>query len=50
MGAVYFVVAASPQLIGLLLGSAYVLSGLFPRRSAAARLEQRPAPAGGPRA
>ncbi|HZM69544.1 MAG TPA: CDP-diacylglycerol--serine O-phosphatidyltransferase [Candidatus Cryosericum sp.] len=50
MGAVYFVVAASPQLIGLVLGSAYVLSGLVPRRSPPVRLEQRPAPAGGPRA
>ena len=50
MGAVYFIVAASPQLIGLVLGSAYVLSGLVPRRSAAVRLDQRPAAVGGPRA
>jgi CDP-diacylglycerol--serine O-phosphatidyltransferase len=50
IGAVYFVVAASPQLIGLVLASAYLLSGLVPRRSPPVRLEQRPAPAGGPRA
>ena len=50
MALVFFVVAASPQLIGLLLSFAYLLSGLFPRRVPPARPEPRPAAAGGPHA
>ncbi len=50
MALVFFVVAASPQLIGLALSFAYLLSGLFPRRVPPARPDPRPATAGGPHA
>ena len=50
MALIFFVVAASPQLIGLALSFAYLLSGLFPRRVPAARPDPRPAAAGGPHA
>ena len=45
IGAVYFVVAASPQVIGLALSFAYLLSGLVPRRAAGGRPDHRTAPA-----
>jgi len=48
MALVFFVVAASPQLIGLTLSFGYLLSGLIPRRVPPARPDQRPAVAGGP--
>jgi CDP-diacylglycerol--serine O-phosphatidyltransferase len=45
----YFVVAASPQVIGLALSFLYLLSGLVPRRAATIRPDPRPATAtGGP--
>lgn len=45
---VYFVVAASPQLVGLVLSFAYLVSGFLPRSGRAAPKEQaRPATAGG---
>jgi CDP-diacylglycerol--serine O-phosphatidyltransferase len=47
IGAAYFVVAASPQIIGVVLSFAYLLSGLVPRRAPGIRPEPRPAPAGG---
>jgi CDP-diacylglycerol--serine O-phosphatidyltransferase len=47
MALIFFVVAASPQLIGLALSFAYLLSGLFPRRVPPARPDPRPAAAGG---
>jgi CDP-diacylglycerol--serine O-phosphatidyltransferase len=47
IGAAYFVIAASPQVIGLVLSFAYLLSGLVPRRAPALRPEPRPIPAGG---
>jgi CDP-diacylglycerol--serine O-phosphatidyltransferase len=47
MAAAYFLVAASPQLVGLGLSFAYLLSGLIPRRSPAARPEVRILSAGG---
>jgi len=47
MAVAYFVVAASPQIVALALSFLYVLSGLRPRRSPAARPEARPHPAGG---
>ena len=50
MALVFFVIAASPQLIGLALSFAYLLSGLFPRRVPPARPEPRPVAAGGPHA
>ena len=48
MALAYFVVAASPQLVALVLGFSYLLSGLLPRMAAPGRREPRPAPAGGP--
>jgi len=51
MALAFFVVAASPQVIGLALASLYLLSGLVPRRAASIRVEPRPAAAaGGPHA
>lgn len=50
MALVFFVVAASPQLIGLGLSFTYLLSGLVPRRVPPSRPEPRPAAAGGPHA
>jgi CDP-diacylglycerol--serine O-phosphatidyltransferase len=51
MALAYFVVAASPQVIGLALAALYLLSGLVPRRSPSIRPEPRPATAaGGPHA
>lgn len=51
MAVVFFVVAASPQVIGLTLAFLYLLSGLVPRRPAPLRPEPHPAPAeGGPHA
>ncbi|HUD71640.1 MAG TPA: CDP-diacylglycerol--serine O-phosphatidyltransferase [Dongiaceae bacterium] len=50
MALIFFVVAASPQLIGLALSFAYLLSGLVPRRVPPARSDPRPATAGGPHA
>ena len=47
IGAAYFVVAASPQVIGVGLSFAYLLSGLVPRRAPALRPDSRPVPAGG---
>ena len=47
MALVYFVVAASPQVIGLGLAALYLLSGLVPRRTTALRQEPRPAAASG---
>jgi CDP-diacylglycerol---serine O-phosphatidyltransferase len=44
---VYLVVAASPQIVALLLSFTYLLSGLFPRLARPGRQEARPAPAGG---
>jgi hypothetical protein len=46
MAVAYFVVAASPQVIAVVLSFAYLLSGLVPRRPAASRPEPRPAAAG----
>ena len=51
MALAFFVVAASPQVIGLALASLYLLSGLVPRRASSIRAEPRPATAaGGPHA
>lgn len=47
MAVAYFVVAASPQIVALALSFLYVLSGLRPRRTPAARAEARPHPAEG---
>jgi CDP-diacylglycerol---serine O-phosphatidyltransferase len=47
MALVYFVVAASPQVIGLALAALYLLSGLVPRRTTPLRQEPRPAAASG---
>jgi CDP-diacylglycerol--serine O-phosphatidyltransferase len=47
MALVYFVVAASPQLVALILSFLYLLSGLVPRRLPGGRPEARAAPAGG---
>ena len=44
---VYFVVAASPQLVALILSFLYLVSGLVPRRLPGGRPETRPATAGG---
>ena len=46
MAVAYFVVAASPQVIAVVLSFAYLLSGLMPRRPAGLRPEPRPAAAG----
>jgi CDP-diacylglycerol---serine O-phosphatidyltransferase len=46
MAVVYFLVAASPQIIGIVLSFLYVLSGLWPRRLTAGRGEARPAAVG----
>jgi CDP-diacylglycerol--serine O-phosphatidyltransferase len=43
MAVAYFVVAASPQVLAVVLSFAYLLSGLVPRRPAASRPETRPA-------
>ena len=49
MALVYFVAAASPQLVALVLSFTYLLSGLLPRlRSRGGRQEPRPATVGGP--
>jgi CDP-diacylglycerol--serine O-phosphatidyltransferase len=47
MALVYFVAAASPQIVALVLSFAYLLSGLFPRLIPAGRQEPKPLPAGG---
>ncbi|MBI4168957.1 MAG: CDP-diacylglycerol--serine O-phosphatidyltransferase [Acidobacteria bacterium] len=47
MALVYFVVAASPQIVALILSFSYLVSGLVPRLGRAGRKEPRPAPAGG---
>jgi CDP-diacylglycerol--serine O-phosphatidyltransferase len=47
MAAAYFLVAASPQLVGLGLSFAYLLSGLIPRRTPPARSDARILSAGG---
>src|SRR6185503_18569117 len=47
MAVAYFVIAASPQIVALALSFLYALSGLRPRRSAAARAEAPAHPAGG---
>ncbi len=47
MAAAYFLVAASPQLVGLVLSFAYLLSGLVPRRTPTARPDVRILSAGG---
>ncbi len=44
---VYLVVAASPQIVAVILSFTYLLSGLFPRLARAGRQEPRPAAAGG---
>ena len=46
MALAYLVVAASPQLVGLILSFTYLLSGLFPRMISPGRPETRAAPAG----
>jgi CDP-diacylglycerol--serine O-phosphatidyltransferase len=43
MAVVYFLVAASPQIVAIVLSFLYVLSGLWPRRLAAGRGEGRAA-------
>jgi len=49
MALVYFVAAASPQLVALVLSFTYLLSGFLPRlRSRGGRQEPRPATVGGP--
>jgi CDP-diacylglycerol---serine O-phosphatidyltransferase len=48
MALVYFVIAAKPPLVALILSYTYLVSGLFPRLLPAGRHEPRPAPAGGP--
>jgi CDP-diacylglycerol--serine O-phosphatidyltransferase len=48
MAMAYFIVAASPQVIAVVLSFTYLLSGLWPRRASAPRPEPRPAAAGGP--
>jgi CDP-diacylglycerol--serine O-phosphatidyltransferase len=48
MAVAYFIVAASPQVIAVVLSFTYLLSGLWPRRTPAPRPEPRPAAAGGP--
>ena len=47
MALAYFVVAASPQIVALILSFAYLVSGLVPRSGRPGRPEPRPAPAGG---